>query len=94
MRGGALLTTTAAVYARKSTEDATAASVSRQVEHGRAFAEKRGWVVPAEQLYVDDGFSGGEFHDRPGLLRLLNAALMKPRPFDVVVMSESSRLGR
>ncbi len=46
-----------------------------------------------EQVYVDDGISGAEFANRPGFLRLMNA--LKPRaPFQVLVMSEESRLGR
>jgi DNA invertase Pin-like site-specific DNA recombinase len=44
-------------------------------------------------VYVDDGVSGAEFANRPGFLRLMNA--LKPRPtFQVLVMSEESRLGR
>ncbi len=44
-------------------------------------------------MYVDDGISGAEFANRPGFLRLMNA--LKPRsPFQVLVMSEESRLGR
>ena len=46
-----------------------------------------------EHVYVDDGISGAEFANRPGFLRLMNA--LKPRaPFQVLVMSEESRLGR
>ncbi|MFN2444488.1 MAG: recombinase family protein [Vicinamibacterales bacterium] len=46
-----------------------------------------------EHVYVDDGISGAEFANRPGFLRLMNA--QKPRaPFQVLVMSEESRLGR
>lgn len=42
---------------------------------------------------MDDGISGAEFATRPGFLRLMNA--LKPRaPFQVLVMSEESRLGR
>jgi DNA invertase Pin-like site-specific DNA recombinase len=84
----------AATYARKSTEDATAASVTRQAEDARAFAERRRWTVAEEHVFVDDGVSGAEFQNRPGLLRLLVAARSKPRPFDAVVMAEASRLGR
>jgi DNA invertase Pin-like site-specific DNA recombinase len=41
----------------------------------------------------DDGVSGAEFAKRPGFLRLMNA--LKPRPpFQVLIMSEVSRLGR
>lgn len=44
-------------------------------------------------MFVDDGISGAEFGNRPGFLRLINA--LKPRPsFQVLIMSEESRLGR
>jgi DNA invertase Pin-like site-specific DNA recombinase len=87
----------AAIYARKSTEQAGVAdeqkSVTRQVEHARAFVEARGWTVDEGSVYVADGISGAEFANRPGFLRLMNA--LKPRPrFQVLVMSEESRLGR
>lgn len=46
-------------------------------------------------MYVDDGISGAELANRPGFLRLMNAVATKPRPrFQVLVMSEESRLGR
>lgn len=44
-------------------------------------------------VFVDDRISGAEFSTRPGFLRLMNA--LKPKPaFQVLVMSEESRLGR
>src|SRR5207245_1259705 len=87
----------AAVYARKSTEQNgvgdEAKSVTRQVEHARAYAARKGWTVAEEHIYADDGISGAEFVKRPGFLRLMNA--LKPRPpFQALVMSEESRLGR
>jgi site-specific DNA recombinase len=87
----------AAIYARKSTEQTGIAdeqkSVSRQIEHARHYAERKGWTVVDEHVYVDDGISGAEFANRPGFLRLMNA--LKPRPgFQVLVMSKESRLGR
>ena len=46
-----------------------------------------------DHVYVDDGISGAEFANRPGFLRLMNA--LKPRaPFQMLAMSEGSRLGR
>ena len=39
---------------------------------------------------MDDGIRGAEFRNRPALLRMLNHL----RSFDVIVMSELSRLGR
>src|SRR5262245_16033596 len=87
----------AAIYARKSTDQSGVAddqkSVARQSEHARAYAERKGWRVADEHIYVDDGISGAEFANRPGFLRLMNA--LKPKPgFQVLVMSEESRLGR
>lgn len=87
----------AAIYARKSTEQNGVAeaekSVTRQIEHARQYAARKGWAVDDEHIYVDDGISGAEFTNRPGFLRLMNA--LKPRaPFQVLIMSEESRLGR
>ena len=46
-----------------------------------------------EHVFVDDGISGAEFANRPGFVRLM--AALKPRPpFQVLIMSEESRLGR
>ena len=90
--------TAAAVYARKSVDQAgipdAEKSVARQVEHARAYATRKGWTVAEEHVYVDDGISGAIFGDkRPGLARLLNALSPRP-PFQFLVMSEESRLGR
>ncbi len=87
----------AAIYARKSTEQNGVAheqrSVARQTEQARAYAHRKGWTVAPEYVYVDDGISGAEFAARPGFLRLMNA--LKPRaPFQALIMSEESRLGR
>jgi DNA invertase Pin-like site-specific DNA recombinase len=87
----------AAIYARKSTEQIGVAneqkSVARQVDHARQYATRHGWTVDEAHVYSDDGISGAEFANRPGFLRLMNA--LKPRPpFQVLVMSEESRLGR
>ena len=87
----------AAIYARKSTDQVgvrdAERSVTRQVDHGRAYAAQKGWSVVAEHIYVDDGISGAEFAHRPGFLRLMNALKPSP-PFHALIMSEESRLGR
>lgn len=87
----------AAIYARKSTDQSgladEAKSVARQVDHARAYAAGKGWTVDEACVFVDDGISGAEFASRPGFVRLM--ASLKPRPpFQVLVMSEESRLGR
>jgi DNA invertase Pin-like site-specific DNA recombinase len=49
--------------------------------------------VPESCIFVDDGISGAEFANRPGFVRMM--AALKPRPpFQVLIMSEESRLGR
>jgi DNA invertase Pin-like site-specific DNA recombinase len=49
--------------------------------------------VADECVFVDDGISGAEFANRPGFLRLMNS--LTPRPaFQLLIMSEKSRLGR
>src|SRR5688500_10414969 len=87
----------AAIYARKSTEQNgiadEAKSVTRQIEHARAYAARKGWTVADDHIYSDDGISGAEFTKRPGFMRMM--AALKPRPsFSAVIMSEESRLGR
>jgi site-specific DNA recombinase len=72
----------AAMYARKSTDQNGVGdeekSVTRQIEHAKTYAALKGWTVPGEYIYVDDGISGAEFVKRPGFLRLMNA--LKPKP--------------
>ena len=87
----------AAIYARKSTEQTGVSdeekSVTRQIDHAKAYARKKGWQVSDELIFVDDGISGAEFVKRPGFIRLMNA--LKPQPaFQFLIMSEESRLGR
>ncbi len=87
----------AAIYARKSTEqngmNEEEKSVTRQIEHAKAYALCKGWTVSGDHIFVDDGISGAEFIKRPGFIRLMNA--LKPKPsFQFLIMSEESRLGR
>lgn len=87
----------AAIYARKSTEQTGISdeekSVTRQIEHAKAYATQKGWTVPDELVFVDDGINGSEFIMRPCFLRLMNSLKPVP-PFQFLVMSEESRLGR
>jgi DNA invertase Pin-like site-specific DNA recombinase len=87
----------AAIYARKSTEQHGVSedqkSVTRQIEHATDYAKRKGWRVAEEHIYSDDGVSGAEFVKRPGFIRLMSALKPKP-PFQMLIMSEESRLGR
>ncbi len=87
----------AALYARKSNEQTGVSdkekSITRQIEHGKAYALGKGWRVAVEHIYSDDGISGAELVNRPGFTRRMNGLNPKP-PFQVLIMSEESRLGR
>jgi site-specific DNA recombinase len=87
---------TAAIYARKSTEEndkaEEAKSVTRQIDAGRAFARAKGWTVADAHVFVDDGISGAEFEKRPGFMAMLAAA--RRREYRVLIVSEPKTLGR
>jgi site-specific DNA recombinase len=91
-----------AVYARKSNPPKkkgkkeridTIASVPLQIQRCREFAAERGWTVDDRYLFSDLAISGAEFRKRPGLKSLLGAIESKP-PFQVLLVTEVSRLGR
>jgi DNA invertase Pin-like site-specific DNA recombinase len=88
---------TAAVYVRKSQDQNLPdieKSVTRQVERATAYAMRKGWTVDPAHVYQDDAVSGAEFGvKRSGFLALMNA--LKPRPpFQVLIVTDQSRLGR
>jgi DNA invertase Pin-like site-specific DNA recombinase len=86
-----------ALYARKSSDDsdrnAEARSTTRQIERATAYAPSKGWTVDPRYIFVDDAVSGAEWKHRPGFHDLLAALTPRP-PFDVLIVSELSRIGR
>ena len=84
----------AAVYARYSTDMQRATSIDDQVAAARRYAAQERWHVLNEQVYSDAGISGSSLDGRPGIQALLEAAAMKPRPFDVLLVDDSSRVAR
>jgi site-specific DNA recombinase len=90
----------AAIYARKSADQSGVSdeqkSVARQVEHARQYAERKGWSIAEDHVYVDDGISGAEFERRPGYVALMRSLDTKPRraPFNALIISDLDRLGR
>jgi site-specific DNA recombinase len=87
----------AAIYARKSTDDSDrnedARSTSRQIERAREYAARKGWAVDEQYVFSDDAVSGAEWQQRHGFNRLV-AALDTHAPFQVLIVSELSRIGR
>ena len=102
------LVTTAALYARVSTEkQEKEETVESQVDALRRAAGERGYEVPSEYVFVDDGYTGARM-DRPGLDRLRDLAtegaldavlvycpdrLARQYAYQVVVVDELKRAG-
>ena len=82
-----------AAYARYSSDRQSPASIQDQLRKCRECAAKHDWEFQDEHVYEDQALSGAGA-DRPGLVRLLEAASQLPRPFDVVLLDDTSRLSR
>ncbi len=82
-----------AIYARYSSDLQRPTSIEDQIRICREYANSRGFEILNEHIYTDEALCGvgGE---RPGLCRLLAAALSFPRPFDIILIDDSSRLSR
>src|SRR5262245_45941879 len=87
----------AAAYLRKSNDEGSKAadvkSISVQIAEIRRYAEQRGFTLDDRYIFSDDGISGAEFLKRPGLTALLDTLEPAP-PFQVLLVTEQSRLGR
>ena len=84
----------AACYARYSSDLQRETSIDDQLAVALAYAKKKGWAVLADHIYKDAGISGAALVGRPGVQALLQAAGESPRPFDVVLVDDTSRLAR
>src|ERR1700676_4067567 len=82
-----------AFYGRYSSDRQNPLSPTDQLAKCQQFAQERGWRVLEDHSYTDEAVRGATLH-RPGLPRLMAAAESKPRPFDVVLFEDSSRLSR
>jgi site-specific DNA recombinase len=83
----------AAVYARYSSDRQSPESIPDQIRKCRQYAEAHGWEVLDAHIYSDAAVSG-TISDRVGLKQLLALAESKPRPFDAILVDDSSRLSR
>src|SRR5690242_4356240 len=81
------------VYARYSSDRQSPASIQDQLRKCKEFADRQGWVILEEHVYIDQELSGAGA-DRPAYTKLLNAAFRQPRPFDILLVDDTSRLSR
>src|SRR5258708_20797696 len=83
----------AAIYARISTDKQNPLSPADQERKCREYADRNGIAVVDTHVYVDEGLSGVGM-DRPSLQQMVRAALSPAKPFDVILVDDTSRLSR
>jgi DNA invertase Pin-like site-specific DNA recombinase len=81
-------------YARFSSDLQKQTSIDDQVRECRDVATRRGFQWQSHHVYADKGISGTSIDGRPGLQALLAASRQSPRPFDVLLVDDSSRIAR
>lgn len=82
-----------AIYARFSSEKQSPLSIEDQIRKCREYAAARDWLVLDSHIYGDEAISGAT-DDRSGLRRMLAAAASAAKPFDAVLVDDTSRLSR
>ncbi len=80
----------AVVYSRFSTDRQNESSIADQVRVCTEYAERQGWQIV--EWFEDQGISGAALGNRPGVLRMHEAALA--RRFDALLVTDLSRLSR
>jgi site-specific DNA recombinase len=86
-------TASCAIYARYSSEKQNSLTIDQQIRKCREYADTHSLRVLDQHIYSDQAISGAT-DDRAGLQRLLGAAKEKPRPFDIVLADDTSRVSR
>lgn len=87
------MTVRCAIYARYSSDRQSPASIDDQLRKCREYADQKGLDVLEPHVYIDEAVSGAG-NDRPGLKRLEKAVSSSPRPFEILLMDDTSRLFR
>lgn len=84
----------AGCYARFSSDLQRETSLEDQIRGCHEYSTRQGWTWQDDHVYTDAGISGASLEGRAGLRALLIAASSTPRPFDVLLVDDSSRLSR
>jgi site-specific DNA recombinase len=82
-----------AVYARYSSEKQNPLTIDQQIRKCREHADRHKLCVLDLHIYADEAITGAT-DDRANLRALLSAARETPRPFDVILVDDTSRLSR
>ena len=83
-----------AIYARYSSDLQRESSVEDQIRKCRDYARAQGWIVLDDYILNDSAISGAALAPRKALNALISAATSKLRPFDRILVDDTSRLAR
>ncbi len=84
-----------AIYARYSCDLSRPSSIEDQNRKCRQMCQRQeGWTIVEDWVVADREVSGRSLVGRDALASLKEAAKRKPRPFDCVIIDDTSRLGR
>lgn len=89
-----LLLNIGAAYIRVSDERQDEYSPASQLSKIREYAAKEGYQIPDEYVYYDDGISGRSTRGRDEFKRMVNDAVGKEHPFNVLYVWKLSRFSR
>jgi site-specific DNA recombinase len=82
-----------AIYARYSSDLQRPSSIEDQIRKCEEFGRGQSWMLVEDCTYTDEAISGVST-ERPGLQRMLSAAFSAKRPFDVILVDDTSRISR
>lgn len=82
------------LYARYSGEDQKESSNEDQIRECREYADRKGWVVRDDCIFADSAKTGQTVGGRDGLERLVHLTEQTEKPFDILLMFHTSRMGR
>jgi site-specific DNA recombinase len=83
-----------AIYARYSSDMQRPTSIEDQIRECRDAALRNGWTVLDEYIRADQAVTGQLLTRREGLQELMKLAEETPRPFDCILIDDTSRFGR
>ena len=83
-----------AIYARYSSDLQRESSIEDQIRKCRDYADAHGWTVVEDFVRSDQALSAASTAGRDALRRLIQDAKRQPRPFDRLLIDDTSRLAR
>ena len=84
----------AAAYIRVSTDDQIEYSPDSQLGAIRNYAEKNGYYLPEQYIFMDEGISGRTVGKREGFKHMIALAKSTPKPFETILVWKYSRFAR